>query len=551
MSWILAVTVTPYLGKLLLRAPKDISKDPYGGLIYSAYRGFLWMALRARVLVVLTIAGITVWSVMAFGQVKQAFFPASNTPIFYVEFQMPQGTDIRVTNEEIARLEAIILGEEIVTDVTTLVGRGASRFMLTYNPEQADASYGQLIVRATDATLIPDVAARLNRELPAQFSNPLIRVEEIVFGPPAGADVAVRFSGPDPVVLRQLSDNALAIFDEAGTITNPRTDWRQREILVEPIVDEARMRLAGATRASIADTVQYGTSGLRVGTLREGDAEIPMYLRLPEVERDGLDRLRDLSVWSPGANGYVPMANLVSGFEPRLVEALIHRRDRERTITVLGGAGGDLTADEAFRSVRSDIEAIRLPEGYTMEWGGEFESAGEAQASLGKQLPLGFLVMLTISILMFNKVRQPLILWLVVPMSVTGMVLGLLFTGLPFTFTALLGFWSLSGMLMKNAIVLVEEIDQQRAEGVEDYQALIDGSVSRLRPVALAAGTTIFGMIPLISDAFFASMAVTVMGGLAFASILTLVAVPVLYALFFLIKPPKQETAPSGSPATA
>ncbi|MCE8522367.1 efflux RND transporter permease subunit [Ruegeria pomeroyi] len=551
MSWILAVTVTPYLGKLLLKAPRDTSKDPYRGLVYSAYRGFLWMALRARVLVVLTVVGITVWSVMAFGQVKEAFFPASNTPIFYVEFQMPQGTDIRATNEEMARLEAIILGEEIVTDVTTLVGRGASRFMLTYNPEQADASYGQLIVRATDATLIPDVAARLNRELPAQFPNALIRVEEIVFGPPAGADVAVRFSGPDPVVLRQLSDNALAIFDEAGTITNPRTDWRQREILVEPIVDEARMRLAGATRGSISDTVQYGTSGLRVGTLREGDAEIPMYLRLPEVERDGLDRLRDLSVWSPGANGYVPMANLVSGFEPRLVEALIHRRDRERTITVLGGAGGDLTADEAFRSVRSDIEAIRLPEGYTMEWGGEFESAGEAQASLGKQLPLGFLVMLTISILMFNKVRQPLILWLVVPMSVTGMVLGLLFTGLPFTFTALLGFLSLSGMLMKNAIVLVEEIDQQRAEGVEDYQAVIDGSVSRLRPVVLAAGTTIFGMTPLISDAFFASMAVTIMGGLAFASILTLVAVPVLYALFFLIKPPKQENAPSGSPATA
>jgi multidrug efflux pump subunit AcrB len=551
MSWILAATVTPYLGKLLLKAPRDTSKDPYRGLVYSAYRGFLWMALRARVLVVLTVVGITVWSVMAFGQVKQAFFPASNTPIFYVEFQMPQGTDIRATNEEMARLEAIILGEEIVTDVTTLVGRGASRFMLTYNPEQADASYGQLIVRATDATLIPDVAARFNRELPAQFPNALIRVEEIVFGPPAGADVAVRFSGPDPVVLRQLSDNALAIFDEAGTITNPRTDWRQREILVEPIVDEARMRLAGATRGSISDTVQYGTSGLRVGTLREGDAEIPMYLRLPEVERDGLDRLRDLSVWSPGANGYVPMANLASGFEPRLVEALIHRRDRERTITVLGGAGGDLTADEAFRSVRSDIEAIRLPEGYTMEWGGEFESAGEAQASLGKQLPLGFLVMLTISILMFNKVRQPLILWLVVPMSVTGMVLGLLFTGLPFTFTALLGFLSLSGMLMKNAIVLVEEIDQQRAEGVEDYQAVIDGSVSRLRPVVLAAGTTIFGMTPLISDAFFASMAVTIMGGLAFASILTLVAVPVLYALFFLIKPPKQENAPSGSPATA
>ena len=538
MSWALAVTVTPYLGKLLLRAPKEASDDPYKGAFYGIYRRFLWMALRARVLVVLVIVGITVWSVMAFGQVKQAFFPASNTPIFYVQVQMPQGTDINVTDDEMERLEQILLAEEDVTGVTTLVGRGASRFMLTYNPEQADSSYGQLIVRVADAEAIPAIANRLNQDLPAEFPHALIRVEQIVFGPPAGADVAVRFSGPDSVILRQLSDDAMRIFEDAGTLTNPRSNWRQREILVEPIVDESRMRLAGATRGAIADTVQYGTSGLRVGQLREDDEVIPIHLRLPESERDGVHRLRDLSVWSDGAGSYVPITNLVEGFETRTAEALVHRRDRERTITVLAGARGDLTADEAFRSVRADIEAMPLPEGYTMEWGGEFESAQMAQESLGKQLPLGFLVMLTISILMFNKIRQPLILWLVVPMSVTGMVLGLLLTGLPFTFTALLGFLSLSGMLMKNAIVLVEEIDLQREEGSPDYKAVVDGSVSRLRPVVLAAGTTIFGMIPLLPDAFFASMAVTIMGGLAFASVLTLVAVPVLYALFFRIRPP-------------
>jgi multidrug efflux pump subunit AcrB len=551
MSWALAVSVTPYLGKLLLRAPKEVSDDPYKGSFYSVYRGFLWLALRARVIVVLTIVGITVMSVMAFGQVKQAFFPASNTPIFYVEVQMPQGTDINVTDGRMQRLEQIVLSEESVTDVTTLVGRGASRFMLTYNPEQADPSYGQLIVRVDDAEAIPAIATRLNRDLPAQFPHALIRVEELVFGPPSGADVAVRFSGPDPVILRQLAADAIRTLEDAGTIKNPRTNWRQREILVEPIIDESRMRIAGATRGAIADTVRYGTSGLRVGELREDDEVIPIQLRLPENERNGLGRLSDLSLWSEGAGVYVPMSNIVERFETRLVEALIHRRDRERTITALGGARGDLTADEAFRSVRADIEAIPLPEGYTMEWGGEFESAGEAQASLGKQLPLGFLVMLTISILMFNKVRQPLILWLVVPMSVTGMVLGLLFTGLPFTFTALLGFLSLSGMLMKNAIVLVEEIDLQRADGVEGYKAIVDGSVSRLRPVVLAAGTTIFGMIPLLPDAFFASMAVTIMGGLAFASILTLIAVPVLYALFFRIKPPKKDRAPSGAAVPA
>jgi len=547
MSWALAVTVTPYLGKLLLRAPKVASDDPYKGAFYGVYRGFLKMALRSRALVVVIIVGITVWSVLAFGQVKQAFFPVSNTPIFYVQVQMPQGTDINVTDAEMKRLEKMLLAEDSVTDVTTLVGRGASRFMLTYNPEQADPSYGQLIVRVTDAEAIPSIAYRLNRELPAEFPHALIRVEEIVFGPPAGADVAVRFSGSDPVILRQLADDAMSIFVEAGTITNPRTNWRQREIIIEPIVDESRMRLAGATRGAIADTIRYGTSGMRVGELREDDEVIPINLRLPEGDRDGVERLRDLSVWSDGAGAYVPMANLVERFETRLVEALIHRRDRERTIAAYGGSRSDLTADEAFRSVRADIEAIPLPDGYKMEWGGEYESAQMAQESLGKQLPLGFLVMLTISILMFNKIRQPLILWLVVPMSVTGMVLGLLFTGLPFTFTALLGFLSLSGMLMKNAIVLVEEIDLQRSEGVPDYKAVIDGSVSRLRPVVLAAGTTIFGMVPLLPDAFFASMAVTIMGGLAFASVLTLVAVPVLYALLFRIRTPKSKTDGKGA----
>jgi len=208
MSWILAVTVTPYLGKPLLKAPRDTSKDPYRGLVYSAYRGFLWMALRARVLVVLTVVGITVWSVMAFGQVKQAFFPASNTPIFYVEFQMPQGTDIRATNEEMARLEAIILGEEIVTDVTTLVGRAASRFMLTYEPELPNPAYGQLIVRVSERDLIDELIVELRHELPKHFPDVEIYPQRLMFGPGGGAKIEARFKGSDPAVLRQLGMKA-------------------------------------------------------------------------------------------------------------------------------------------------------------------------------------------------------------------------------------------------------------------------------------------------------------------------------------------------------
>ncbi|MGM0660989.1 MAG: efflux RND transporter permease subunit [Pseudomonadota bacterium] len=542
LSWVLAVTVLPYFGAKLLRAPADTAPDPYDGWFYRGYGRILRLGLRARWLVILVAVAVTVAAVMAFGQVRQAFFPKSGTPLFYVEYMLPEGADIRATEADMIRLEDAVQGLDGVTDVTTLVGRGASRFMLIYTPEQAAPSYGQLIVRVDDAEAIPALASEIRETLPQRFPDAQLRVELLAFGPPTGADVAARFSGPDPEVLRDIAGEALAIYRAAGTITNLRTDWRQRVLTVTPVIDEARMRLAGVSRQAIANTVQFGTSGLRVATLQERDTQIPLLLRLAATERDGVERLRDLEVWSQAAEQYVPMSGIVEEFEPHLAEARIVRRDRQRTITAEGYARSDLTADQAFRSVRAEIEAIDLPPGYAMEWGGEFENASDAQASLGRQLPLSFLVMLTISILMFNRLRQPAIIWLVVPMAVTGMVMGLLATGLPFTFTALLGLLSLSGMLIKNAIVLVGESDRLRARGVDDYTAVVTGAISRLRPVILAAGTTILGMTPLLPDAFFASMSVTIMGGLAVASVLTLIVVPVLYALFFGIRPPERTT---------
>ncbi|MEI4233699.1 efflux RND transporter permease subunit [Roseovarius sp. D22-M7] len=542
LSWVLAVTVLPYMGAKLLRSTAEPVGDPHDGVIYRGYARILKLGLRARWLVLLAAVAVTVGAVLAFGQVKQAFFPRSNTPLFYVEYQLPEGADIRATEADMVRLEDAVRGLDGVTDVTTLVGRGASRFMLIYTPEQQSPSYGQLIVRVDSAEAIPALAEEIRRTLPQRFPRGLLRVELLTFGPPTGADVAARFSGPDPQVLRGLAEEALAIYRASDAVTNIRTDWRQRVITITPVIDEARMRLAGVSREAIANTVQFGTSGLQVATLQEQDTQIPLLLRLAGNEREGVERLRDLDVWSQAAEQYVPMSGIVERFEPRLAEARIQRRDRQRTITAEGFARGDLTANQAFTSVRAEVEAIEMPQGYAMEWGGEYESSSDAQASLGRQLPLSFLVMLVISILLFNRLRQPAIVWLVVPMAVTGMVLGLLTTGLAFTFTALLGLLSLSGMLIKNAIVLVGESDRLRAEGVDDYDAVVTGAVSRLRPVILAAGTTILGMTPLLPDAFFASMSVTIMGGLAVASVLTLIVVPVLYALFFGIRPPDRTT---------
>jgi len=537
LSWVLALTVTPLLGSLLLRPPAGANADidPYRGGVYRAYGWMLRQWLRARWLAILVIVGISGASVAAFDNVKQAFFPLSTTPLFYVHYTLPRGADIQATSRDMAAIEAALLADPDVTAVTGFVGQGASRFMLTYEPAQPDPTYGQLIVRAQDVDAIPDILERF-ANLPAAFPQGQLRFERIVFGPPVGSDVAARISGPDAEVLRALGVQATERLAASEAVVDLRTDWREREMALRPVVDDTRARIAGVSRQAIADTILYATSGLRAGTFRDGDAQIPILVRVPEAERERSAQIMDHGVWSAAEGHYVPMSQVIERIDVDLVEAAIHRRDRARTLTVMGDAGPDHSADTAFRAVRASIEQMPLPPGYRLEWGGEYESATEAQEALAGQIPIGVLVMFVISVLLFNKLRQPLILWLVVPMSVTGMVFGLLWTGLPFTFLALLGFLSLSGMLIKNAIILVEEIDTRIANGDDPTASVVDGSVSRLRPVVLAAGTTIMGMIPLLFDAFFASMAVTIMGGLAFASVLTLIAVPVIYALMFGIR---------------
>ncbi|TVQ55969.1 MAG: efflux RND transporter permease subunit [Rhodobacteraceae bacterium] len=552
LSWLLALTATPLLGALLLRPPRDGARDPYAGRVYHGYAALLRRALGARWGVAGGLVAITVGCFAGFGLVREQFFPNATTPLFYVHYFLPQGTDIRATERDMIEIERAVADMEGVTAVTTFVGRGASRFMLTYDPEQADSAYGHLIVRVDDLDRIDGLTERVRREVAPAFPDGELRTERLVFGPPAGASVQARFIGRDAATLRRLGADAQAIFEESGVLRDVRHDWRQREMRIAPIMDEERARLAGVGRDDVALTVEFATSGVRAGAFREGDAEIPIIVRAPLWERaGGVATLPDRLAFSSAEGAYVPLSQVVERFEIRAEEAQIHRRDRMRALTVSGAELPGMTAMEAFNAVRGAVEATPLPPGYRLEWGGEYEASGEAQESLGRSAPIGFLVMLAISVLLFGRPRQPLILWLIVPMSLNGVVLGLIVTGLPFTFTALLGVLSLSGMLMKNAIVLVDEIDARIEAGDPRDAAVVDASVSRLRPVMLAAVTTILGMAPLLADAFFASMAVTIMGGLAFATVLTLLAAPVFYALLFGIRR-RRAAAPDGdAPAPA
>ncbi|MEM1006055.1 MAG: efflux RND transporter permease subunit, partial [Pseudomonadota bacterium] len=531
LSWVLALTVTPLLGHYFFEQGKAGEIDAYSGIMFRAYGVILRAALRFRWLVIVALVSVTFACFAGFGLVKQQFFPDSNTPLFFVHYKLPQGTPIERTSEDMKVFEEWLAERDDVVSVATFVGQGATRFLLTYEAEKPNPSYGHLIIRTESIDDIPPLRAELEAFGSAQFPEGEFKTRRLIFGPGGGDPIQARFSGSDPVVLRQLADEAVIRMREASeNALHVHHDWREKELAVQPIYATERAQTAGVTREDIAATLQFSTDGFTAGVFRERDRLIPIIIRRPA---DGDYSIVDQVVYSDQSERFVPIEQMVDGFDYRSVNTLVHRRDRVLTITVGANIPAGVTAAQVHAEVRDAIESMELPPGYRMEWGGEFENSNDANESLGRQLPLSLLIMVLISVLIFNAIRQPIIIWLLVPMSVNGVVIGLLGTGLPFTFTALLGLLSLSGMLIKNGIVLVEEIDLVRATGKPLRDAIIEASVSRLRPVMLAAITTILGMAPLLTDAFFRSMAVTIMGGLAFATILTMVAAPVFYMVLF------------------
>ncbi len=547
LSWVLAITVTPLLGHYFFKRGEAGGAGAYDGALFRAYAATLRGALRARWLVVAALIGITVVCFAGFGQVRQQFFPNSNTPLFFVHYKLPQGSTVQQTASDLAQVEAWLAERDEVVSYTSYAGGGATRFMLTYSAEKSNPSYGHMIIRTNGIEEIPALATALEEFGREALPEGEFRTRRLVFGPGGGDPIEMRVSGPDPEVLREIGDRVIAAMAGASPdILQPRTNWREPELVIRPDYATERAQSAGIDRDDVASVLRFATDGIEGGLYREGERLIPIVVREP---RDAETGLRDQPIWSETAQQFLPIEQVIDGLGHEVRDTLVHRRDRVPTLTVGADIPPERTAAEVFAQVRAAVEAVEVPPGYALHWGGEFENSADAQESLGKQLPLSLLVMVLISVLLFNAIRQPVIIWLLVPMSVNGVALGLLGSGLPFTFTALLGLLSLSGMLIKNGIVLVEEIDLVRAEGVPLREAIITASVSRLRPVVLAAATTILGMLPLLSDAFFVSMAVTIMGGLAFASVLPLIAAPVFYDLFFSRGEKNRRAAAAAVPA--
>ena len=539
VSWFLAMSITPlwchmFLGKDL--DDKEKRTDPHSGRIYRIYRSLLVLSLNRKALVLTLMAGLFALSVVAFTQVDKSFFPPSTRPQLMLDYWLPEGSRIESLSDDMKLIEKKLLEHPNIISTGSFIGEGAPRFYLPMEPQFPNRSFGQIIINIDDPSNLDKVKNFADAYLADNFAYAEPRVRKFPLGPPVEFSVEVRFSGEDRETLRGLSEQARRIMLSDADAIEVRDDWRQKVKIHELEYSQARGIRTGVDREDLARAIKLNFQGVSIGTYREGDKLMPIILRPPKEYRQRLEDIYSLDVRSPGASQGTSLGQTVSRAGLQWEDPVIIRRDRIRTITAQAESAME-SGQELRNRIKEDIESIELPPGYRMEWGGEYEKSRDSQAEVFGGIPLSFMFMSMVVVGLFSSFVQPVIILLILPLAMIGVGAGLLLTGQPFGFLALLGALSLSGMLIKNVVVLLDQIDIYIESGKKKFEAVLDASVSRLRPVMMATLSTVMGMTPLLFDIFWVSMAIAIVFGLTFATVLTLIVAPVLYVLFFRISP--------------
>lgn len=539
LSWFSALTITPVMikwwlfkgGQTTVETPAD--EDPYNRRFYRIYQQMLNTLLARKTITLTLMVALLAAAIWGFGSVRQNFFPSSNTPIFFVDLWLPYGTDIKQTEKMASDVENAIKREAGVVTTVSTIGQGSMRFILTYSGQRQYSNYAQIMVRMDDLRNIAPLTRHIDEYIARHYPQINASTKRVMFGPSGDSAIEVRIKGPEPDRLRMIASQVGDILSRDPATDSVRNDWQNRSKVIRPQYSTALGRELGVDKQDIDNALEMNFSGSRVGLYREGSDLLPVVVRPPESERQDANHLNNVLVWSQNRQQYVPLSNVVSDFTLEWEDPLILRRDRSRVLTVQTDPSplSQQTSGDILARVKPQIDALTLPHGYSIEWGGDAESSSEAQQGVFSTLPIGYLVMFIITILMFSSLKNAVAIWLTVPLALIGVTPGFLMTGIPFGFMALIGLLSLSGMLIRNGIVLVEEIEQQKQHR-NQHDAIVYAATSRLRPILLTAFTTVLGLAPLLRDVFFQSMAVVIMFGLGFATILTLLVLPVIYACF-------------------
>ena len=544
ISWVVSMTVTPLNCISLLKPPKKQAddSDPYDTRIFRFYRGVLESAIRNRYLTIGIMLALLVAAIVGFPKIPQQFFPDSTRTQIRIDYWGPQGTPIQYVSEDIKAIEEKLDGDSRIRNIGTFIGSGGPRFYLPVDPEFPYPEYAQIIVNTHSFKDINDLYNEMEEWTKQEYPHALIRVRKYTVGPGDDWPFELRISGPaqaDLTVLRGLAEQVMEILEASPYARHVRTDMRQRVQKVVTEYDQERGRWSGVTRSDIAQATSRAYDGAAIGLYREGDSLYPIIARNEEAERKRLaGELDVLQVHSTLGIQTLPLGQVTKDIRLEWEDPIIVRFQRRRQAAAQASAN-IVTFPTLRASVIDQIEEIDLPPGYSMFWDGEVDSTVTAQKSLIPGMVPAAVIIAVIMVALFNALRPPLVILMVVPFAIVGITAILLPTQTPFGFMALLGAMSLIGLMIKNAIVLIDEINANKAAGKSDYDSTVEAGISRLRPVLLGAGTTILGVVPLLQDAFWISMSMTIMAGLAFGTILTMIMIPVFYATLHRIPSPK------------
>ncbi|MCU7933182.1 MAG: efflux RND transporter permease subunit [Candidatus Thiodiazotropha sp. (ex Codakia rugifera)] len=534
-SWFVSLTITPLQCIHMLDLPT--TSDQQESRWLRGFREILEKTLHLRWLTVGSTIVLLIIALIAFGNVKQIFFPDSSMTKFMVDYWAPESTRIQQTADSIQNIEKHLLDDARIKDVAAFIGQGSPRFYLPVDPESPYSSYGQLIVNVQSLDVIDDVVKELDHWLAKNVPEALTRVRKYSVGPGQTWKFEARFLGPskaNPAVLRDLAQQGLDILRTSPLAKEVSTDWRQPTLQVVPVYSQLKGRNAGISRDDLANVTKRVYDGVVVGTYRNDDDELPIIWRDSIAEREA-SSLDTLQIQPPNQAYTVPLGQVTDDIDTEWTDPLIWRYNRHRAITVRA-TPDDTTTVELRASVIDAFNDIELPPGYSLRWFGEHKSTVDSQASLIPGVVPALAIIVFILVALFNAMRPMLLIVTIIPFVMIGVSIGLLSTNAAFGFVSLLGVMSLAGMMIKNSVVLVDQINIEKAAGKSEYQAIVDGTVSRLRPVFLAAATTVLGVLPLLSDVFWQGLAISIMAGLSFGTLLTMLLLPVFYSIYFRVQ---------------
>ncbi|MEM7606459.1 MAG: efflux RND transporter permease subunit [Myxococcota bacterium] len=540
ISWVLSITMIPLLCVWILRVPKN-EGDPYAGRFYRAYRRLLTAILRRRWMTLGAVIAAFVASLQLWGLVPAIFFPAQERAFFMAELSLPSGVPIESTREMNAAVDRFMRTEQEEGNVrswTTFMGETPVPFTLGYSPSPSLAGFSELMVNTVDVDAVPGVMERLERWVLDEFPDVQTDIRMLAAGPPVTKPVEIRISGSDTERLFEIVDDVQQQLNEIPGAQNIDTDWGARVKKLVVRIDQERARRAGVSHQDIATAMQAYLTGIETTRYREEDESIPVVVRSLSGDRRDLDRVRDLAVPLPGQTGTIPLSQ-VADIDLVFEAARVKRRDRYRTVTVRADVTGDTTAIGVVGEIEPWMieQQAEWPVGYRYEFGGEIESSVEANQSIGDKLPIAGLIIVLLLVGQFNSLRKPIVVLSTIVLALIGVVIGLVVMESTFGFMTLLGIVSLAGIVINNAIVLLDRVQLQLDDGLLPFEAVVSAAEQRVRPILLTTATTVASLLPLYltGGAMWRPMAVAIMFGLVFSTVLTLLVVPLSYAILFRV----------------